>query len=212
MQVVEENGIKPLTLSFRAFRKAHALSDPDWRRRYNADLLQLLSQRPVDVLVLAGLLLILDEAVVTAFPTLNLHPAAPGGPIGTWQEVIRTQIQERASESGASIQLATAAVDRGPIAAFCRFPIRGSELDTLWSEYDTGPGLRSPEEIDGTSLFEGIRTQGVLREVPLLISTLKAVANDNLRFDQGRVLNRAGQPSGGLDLTKEIEAALALSR
>ncbi|MDP7619011.1 MAG: formyltransferase family protein [Dehalococcoidia bacterium] len=212
LEIVEENGITPLTLSFRAFREAHAPSDPDWRRRYNADLLRLLSQPPVDVLVLAGLLLILDETIVTTFPTLNLHPAAPGGPVGTWQEVIRSQIQELASESGAMIQLATAAVDRGPIAAYCRFPIRGPGLDPLWSEYGAAPDFSSPDEIETTSLFEAIRAEGVFREVPLLISTLRAVANDDLRFDRGRVLDRAGQSSAGLNLTDEIEEALNLSR
>jgi hypothetical protein len=110
------------------------------------------------------------------------------------------------------IQLATAAVDRGPIAAYCRFPIQGPDLDPLWSEYGATPDIRTPDEIEATSLFGAIRAQGVLREVPLLISTLRAVADENLRFDRGRVLDRAGDPSAGLDLTDEIEASLNPSR
>jgi phosphoribosylglycinamide formyltransferase-1 len=214
LKLVAEYEIPSLTLSFRAFRDAHTAHDarnPDWRRTYNAELLKLLVDRPVDILVLAGFLLILDEEVITAFPTLNLHPAAPGGPVGTWQEVIRTQIAEQATESGAMTQLATPAVDRGPVASFCRFPIRGPTLDPLWSSFPQASEPRSNEEIEASPLFAAIRAESVRREVPLLIATLNAVATAEIRLQGGRVIDGLGQPSAGLDLTDEIEWELGRS-
>ena len=208
---VREFGIPSLSLSVRAYRDAHESHDPAWRRAYNAELLKILEGRPVDLLVLAGFLFILDEDIMTAFPALNLHPAAPGGPIGTWQQVIRTQIEERATESGAMTQLASASVDHGPVASFCRFPIRGPALDPLWEAFETSAAPPSNEMVENTPLFSAIRAEGVRREVPLLIATLRAVAAGELRFENGRVLDAMGGECPGLDLTDHIEGSLTES-
>jgi phosphoribosylglycinamide formyltransferase-1 len=45
---------------------------------------------------------------------INLHPAAPGGPTGTWQEVIWQLIEGRAVETGVMMHLVTPELDRGP--------------------------------------------------------------------------------------------------
>ena len=211
LDLVAELDIEPLTLSFRAYRNRSAHPASGWRTRYNTAVLDLVRGRPVDLLVLAGLLLVLDEPIVTAVPTLNLHPAAPDGPVGTWQEVIRRQILDRASGGGAMTLLATADVDRGPVVSFCRFALRGPALDPLWTGVDASPPPASPRDLDGTPLFDAIRSEGVRREVPLLIATLRAVAAGELRFESGRVLDRNGAPAAGLNLTAEIERSLPAS-
>ena len=212
LNLVERLGFKPLTLSFRAYRERHARLHGDWRSRYNGAVLDLIRERAIDLLVLGGLLLVLDESIVSTVPTLNLHPAAPDGPVGTWQDVIRQQIQERASHSGVMTQLATAEVDRGPLVSFCRFPLRGPALDPLWYDVNPPPPAASLTDLDDSPLFSGIRNESVRREVPLLIATLRAVAAGDLRFEPGRVLDRNGRPTTGLDLTTEIERSVAASR
>ena len=106
-----------------------AFNRPDTARRVLASL----RGHDVDLLVFAGFMLILDAAVVRAYPALNLHPALPGGPVGTWQEVIWRLMDERAAETGVMTQLATEELDRGPTVTYCRFPIRGGAFDALWS-------------------------------------------------------------------------------
>src|SRR5262249_20121743 len=53
-----------------------------------------------DIGVLAGYMLIFGREFVQRHVLLNLHPALPGGPRGTWREVIRELIRTRASDSG----------------------------------------------------------------------------------------------------------------
>ena len=126
-------GLDTVFLSLSAYRERHS-HEPDWRDHYNADLLALVKSRPVDALVFAGLLLIVSEDIISASPALNLHPAAPGGPVGAWQDVIWELISQDAGESGVMVQLTTAEVDKGPVIAYCRFPIRGREFDGLWRD------------------------------------------------------------------------------
>ena len=47
--------------------------------------LNLLEDFRPDICVLAGYMLILGGAMCRQFHFLNLHPALPDGPIGTWQ-------------------------------------------------------------------------------------------------------------------------------
>jgi folate-dependent phosphoribosylglycinamide formyltransferase PurN len=204
---VESYGIPALTLSFRRFRREHG-HQPDWRAKYNAGLLRLLDAHPVDLLVLAGFMLILDESVVRAHPILNLHPAAPGGPVGAWQDVMWELIATRARETGVLTQLATSDLDRGPIVTYCTFPIRGPDFGPLWAAVAGVPIERlKATEGEDNALFKAIRQAEVEREAPLLVETLKAIAQGRVRLEDGRVLDAQGRPlPGGLDLSDEIEA------
>src|SRR5438445_240155 len=69
--------------------------------------------------VLAGYMLIFGPAACGAMTLLNLHPAAPGGPIGIWQDVIWQLIASRAERSGVTIFRAIPEVDTGPPLTFC---------------------------------------------------------------------------------------------
>ncbi len=56
----------------------------------------LLEPFALDVLVLAGYMLIVSPAMCARYAMLNLHPALPGGPTGTWQEVIWALLERQA--------------------------------------------------------------------------------------------------------------------
>ncbi|HMK92099.1 MAG TPA: formyltransferase family protein, partial [Thermoleophilia bacterium] len=72
-----------------------------WRERYHDRVMSLLEPTQVDLLVLAGYMLITSPEMCERFAILNLHPALPGGPQGTWQEVIWRLLADEAYETGA---------------------------------------------------------------------------------------------------------------
>ena len=205
----ESYGLTTISLSLRDYRQ-HQADDPAWRGRYNADLLAAIQGRPVDALVFAGLMLILSEDIINAFPALNLHPALPGGPVGAWQDVIWELIRHDAVETGVMVQLSTAEVDKGPVIAWCRFPIRGPEFDTLWDEI-AGQSVDTLRQEHGEEhpLFAKIRQGGLHREALTLVEALRQIADGNVQIDGGVVRDANGQPlENGLDITDKIEAAI----
>ena len=73
---------------------------------------------------MAGYMLISSPAFCRRYAILNLHPALPGDPTGTWQQVIWQLLEDDAAETGAMMHLATAQLDRGPVrsaTSACRF-------------------------------------------------------------------------------------------
>ena len=117
---VEAAGLPLVASSSLAWRRrvGGAVSDPQgelaaWRRDYDNDALLRIGPYRPDLAVLAGYMLVTTDALCEALPMLNLHPALPDGPIGTWQEVIRELIAGGASESGMMLQRVTTELDRG---------------------------------------------------------------------------------------------------
>ena len=143
-------------------------------------------------------------------PLLNLHPAAPGGPVGTWQDVTWQMIDRRADHGGVRIHLVTGSLDEGPIATYCTYSLRGPNIDLLWRAVEG----RSAEEIrqeegEAHLLFQEIRRRGAARELPLVVETLRAFAGGRMRVEDGRPIAGATKLASGYDLTPEIEGALA---
>ena len=126
-------------------------------------------------------MLILGGEMCRRYPFLNLHPALPDGPIGTWQEVIWELIQTRADRTGAMIHLATEQVDRGPVVSFCTVPLRGECFDPLWDGLEQAdlPRVKA-EQGDDFPLFRAIRAAEYRREPYLLLETLRAAADGQL--------------------------------
>ena len=60
-------------------------------------------------------------------------------------------------------------------------------------------------EGEGNRLFQEIRRQGVMRELPLVVATLRAFADGKVRIEGGRVVDAGGRPIGAYDLTQEID-------
>ena len=178
---------------------------PAWRLEYDRAVIRLLEPYPFDLGVLAGYMLIVTEEM-WRHPLLNLHPAAPGGPAGTWQDVIWQLIEQKASRAGVMMHLVTGDLDPGPPVTYCTYSIRGPAFDPLWTEVE-GRSVQQvrTEEGEANRLFREIRCQGVLRELPLVVATLYAFADGKVRIEAGRVVGADGRPIGAYDLTAEID-------
>ena len=111
------------------------VSRATWREEYHRGVMDLLVPYSLGVLVMAGYMLIASPAMCRKFAILNLHPALPSGPTGTWQEVVWQLLEEDAAESGAMIHLATAQLDRGPVVSAFRFSLHGEKWDPLWRQF-----------------------------------------------------------------------------
>ncbi|WP_456432965.1 phosphoribosylglycinamide formyltransferase [Thermosulfuriphilus sp.] len=185
-----------------------------WRHRYHEEVSSLISPYPVDVVVLAGYMLIVSAKMCREYPMINLHPAAPGGPSGTWQEVIWKLLEEGASESGVMMHLVTPELDQGPPITYCTFPIRGDRFDALGESFEKKRARKGLEKIiaeEGESepLFAAIRQEGLRREFPLIVYTLKALAEGRVRLKDGELFDEKGKPlKGPYCLNEEIEEYL----
>ena len=56
---------------------------------------------------------------------------------------------------------------------------------------------------DWSWILEGLR-----REFPLILATLKAFSKGRVKIKEGKVLDAAGRPIPGYDLTPEIEKVI----
>ncbi len=200
-----------LTLSSVRFRRDHGGERsqpgaplPAWRDAYDAEVARLIDPREADVCVLAGYMLIFTPTFVEGRTVLNLHPALPDGPAGTWREVIRTLIRSRATESGVMVHLAVPEVDAGPVAAYCRYPIHDDELAPLWAELEPHIDALDDEALEDTGLFQRIRERGITREAPFLVAVLQAFADGQLRAEGARLLDATGAPAAALDVTEAV--------
>jgi phosphoribosylglycinamide formyltransferase-1 len=191
----------------------------EWRRRYHETVAQLLQPHleRVPFSLLAGYMLIVSDEFCERYTLLNLHPALPNGPKGTWQEVIWQLIRQRANEAGAQIHIVTPELDSGPPVSFVRIPIQTPDLRPLWEALDEKLRAQPLEAIitrEGESepLFAEIRRRELAREVPLIHLTLKKLAEGDITL-QGKTVLRHGTPMpNGVDLTDEVEAMLGKER
>lgn len=193
-------------LTFSALRFNPELRKRDietWRRQYHEEVLKRLPEE-VDFGMLAGYMWVVSKEFCEALPLLNLHPALPGGPKGTWQEVIWQLISARACETGVMIHRATAELDEGPPLTFVRFSVRTAEFTPLWEEAENlllKFHLKGLKEREGEKnrLFIKIREEGVKRELPLIVYTLKYIAEDKIDFNRGDL---------PMDLTSHVDTYL----
>lgn len=208
----KKNSISLVSLSSSRFQpELKKKNFEEWRRRFHAEVRKDLSIFHEDIRVLVGYMLILDADTCRDKPTINLHPARPGGPKGTWQEVIWDLIENDANESGVMIHLVTPELDAGPSVSYCTYRIKGGGLDFLWDEHRMKLKEKGLPEIiktegEGNPLFSEIRRLGLKREPPLLIYTLKTLAEGKVRVKGEKVIDREGKMlEEGYNLTKEID-------
>ena len=170
-----------------------------WREDFDRAVVEAITPYRPEVGMLAGYMLITTAALCERLPLLNLHPAEPGGPVGTWQAVIEELIAARASTSGLMLQWVTTELDRGPIVTWCRYALRAGSSDALWA------GAPDPVARE-SQLFRDIRARGVRRESAFIIASLQAIAAWRAR--SGAELPAAGDAGPALDVTDAVEAAL----
>ncbi len=187
----------------------------EWRRRYHEAVAErlapYLSQVPFSLL--AGYMLIISDEFCNAYTLLNLHPALPGGPKGSWQEVMWQLIRERAACAGAQIHIVTPELDAGPPVTFCCVAIQTPDMMPLWEAMERKRQTMSLEAIiaaegEREPLFAEIRRRQLAREVPLIHLTLKKLAEGEIVLQDKIVLWQDQPMPGGVDLTEAVEAFL----
>jgi len=215
---VKEYSIPLVTSSVKKFaanlRQQVGVKDedlPGWRLEYDRRVMSRLEGFKVDICLLAGYMLIVGPEMCGRFDMINLHPALPTGPKGTWQDVIWQLMREGAAESGVMLHLVTPQLDRGPVISFCSYAIRGGQFDALWDTL----GDRSIDETrqaegERNELFKMIRQSGFIRETPLIINTLRSFAEGKIKIDsRKKLLDGNGLPIPGYDLTAEIDREIS---
>ena len=206
-------GLPLIYLSTLCFRRERGESPaaageplPAWRLDFDREVVRLLEPYPFDLGVLAGYMLICTEILCERYDLLNLHPAAPDGPPGTWQEVIWHLMGKGLDHSGVRMHLATTELDRGPPVTYCTYPIHGSAFDEMWWEVEKrGVAAIKSEDGEENALFQTIRRQGVARELPLVVETLRTFADGRVRVRDKQGVDAQGRQVAGFDLTDEIE-------
>ncbi len=209
-ELVRSYNIPLVCFSHKKFKTAKEEEDlgikKEWRSKYDREVHKKIKPFAPDLCVLAGYMLIVSEELCQKYDMINLHPAPPGGPTGSWQEVIWALIQNKAETTGAMMHLVTPELDKGPPVAYCTFPIRGKPFDTYWREIKGQP----TEEIkkkqgENNRLFKLIRQYELAREFPLIILTLQALSRGEVSIKDRRVIDTKGKSISGYDLSGKVD-------
>ena len=210
---VEDYHIPLVCFSYQKFKSrkgAYITSQggtlPLWRLEYDREVMKRLQDFHPDLCVLAGYMLIVCEEMCQRYNMINLHPAAPGGPTGTWQEVIWQLIEADAKQTGVMMHLVTPELDKGPPVTYCTFPIRGNPFDKYWEEMKghTVEAIKQ-EQGEDNHLFRLIRQHGLAREFPLIISTIKVFSEGRIGVNsEKQVVDAEGKLIKEYNLTDEI--------
>lgn len=213
LDMIEGYGVPLVNLSYQKYKAFRNMPSPDpskplpqWRIDYDREVMKRLKGFSPKLCVLAGFMLITGPEMCQKYDIINLHPAAPDGPAGTWQQVIWQLIDEGADSQGVKIHVAIPELDMGPTATYCTFPIRGKAFDGLWNEIK-GKTVQEIKNSQGENnpLFKAIRQHGYVRETPLILSTIKAFSEGRIKITQDRrVIDTTGKIIEGYDLTEEI--------
>jgi len=179
---------------FKTVKDEEALDiKKEWRIEYDREVNKKIAPFAPDLCVLAGYMLIVSKELCQKYAMINLHPAPPGGPTGSWQEVIWTLIQNEADIAGVMIHLATPELDRGPVVSYCLFSIKGDPFAEYWRKGDKD------------MLFRLIRQHELAREFPLIILTLQDLSRGEVDIKDRRVIDAQGKPIGGYNLSDRID-------
>lgn len=218
LKMVQDHGLNLISFSSRKFKpemRKQGKENPaimrQWRIEYDREIKSRLNHYSSDINVLAGYMLIVGVEMCKKYDLINLHPAAPDGPAGTWQEVIWRLIEMRAPQSGVMIHLVTKDLDQGPPITFCNFSLRDPFIDPLWGRHEQrlkGKSLNQiiQEEGENNKLFKEIRKRGVIRELPLIVQTLKAFSEGKIRVKDKQVIVDGQVQQQPFILTEQIEA------
>ncbi len=213
LNLIQDYHIPLVYFSYRKFKtkkgspiKGHADALLQWRIDYDREVMNRLQGFHPDLCVLAGYMLIMGVEMCRKHNMINLHPAAPGGPSGSWQEVIWQLIDNKAQQTGVMMHLVTSELDKGPPVTYCTFSIRGEPFDRYWEEMEGHP----IEEIkkrqgENNPLFKLIRQHGLAREFPLITSTIKAFSQSRIKIIDGKVVDADEKPIRKYNLTDEID-------
>lgn len=219
LAAVRSRGVPLVTHSsgkLRALIKARVPELEAFREAYDAQVIERLKEFAADIAVLAGYMLIISPRLCRAFLCLNLHPAVPGGPTGTWQQVMWQVMEAGSREAGAMMHLATPELDEGPPVTYFRLPLIGPEFEPHWAEFTRKrrqQGLAEIQAREGEAepLFAQIRAAELRREVPLILLTLKNLAEGRFTLSRAGVQVEGRLQARGVDLSGQVEEFLQSS-
>ena len=219
LAAVRAAGVPLIINSSRKLRRLVKKHPPDleaFREGFDLETIALVKDFDVEIVVLAGYMLILSEALCQAFLCLNLHPAIPGGPKGTWQEVMWQLMAEDAQEAGGMMHLATPELDAGPPVAYFHFALRGPVFEPLWEQFRRKLQAQTLKQIqtregEAEPLFARIRAEELRREFPLILLTLKNLAAGRFRLTRHGADVAGKIAPAGFDLTAQVEEFLKQS-
>ena len=213
LDMVQGYGIPLVSFSYQKYRAMKGMPNPDlaqslpqWRIDYDKEVIKRLKKFKPDLVLLAGLMIVTSPLMCEKYDIINLHPAAPGGPAGTWQQVIWKLIETKAETQGVKIHVAVPELDRGPTATYCTFPIRGPAFDKYWDEIKgkTVEQIKAEQGVENM-LFKTIRAHGAARELPLTVATLRVFSQGKVHITEDRqVTDEDWHVIPGYDLTIEI--------
>jgi phosphoribosylglycinamide formyltransferase-1 len=190
-ELVRSYNIPLVCLSHKKFKTAG--EEKDWRIKYDREVNKKIQPFAPDLCVLAGYMLIVSEELCLKYDMINLHPAPPGGPTGSWQEVIWALIENKADTAGAMMHLATPELDRGPVVSYCLFSIKGAPFAEYWRKDDKD------------MLFRLIRQHELAREFPLITLTLQSLGRGEVSIKGGRVIDAQGKSISGYNLSDKVD-------
>jgi folate-dependent phosphoribosylglycinamide formyltransferase PurN len=210
IELVESYSIPIVTYSFKHFYSDYGIRISENRSAFDHEILGRIRQFKPDLCVLAGYMLITGADLCTQYNMLNIHPALPDGPIGTWQQIIWELIRNRDSKTGAVVFHVTKNLDEGPRITYCSFPINGKGYESSWQQIDKQSVLELQKKHgESLPLFQLIRQAGIKREQPLLTQTLAAFSNGKIKFKSGKLVDKKDKPLIPLCLTSEVERSLS---
>ncbi len=190
-ELVRNYNIPLICLSHKKFKTVD--EEEEWRSKYDKEVNKRIEPFAPDLCVLAGYMLIVSEELCQKYDMINLHPAPPGGPTGSWQKVIWTLIQNKAETAGAMMHLVTPELDRGPAVSYCLFSIKDEPFAEYWRKNDKD------------MLFRLIRQHELAREFPLIILTLQALSRGEVGIKDRRVIDAQGKLISGYNLSGRID-------
>lgn len=207
--LVRRDKIPIVTASSNYFRRKFKGGSPARRVEYDRRAMTLIEKYKPDICILAGYMLIVGPEMCRQYTMLNLHPALPTGPIGTWQEAIWQLVESKSHETGAMVHLALEEVDRGPVVSYFTIPLTGRAYAKDWDQV-MGLSIQQLKQIYGENLplFQRIRQEEYRREPYLLAETIRAVALGQVIIKNFKVFDYQGHPWKGLHLNERIEALL----
>lgn len=209
--MVKDYGIPLITISWKSFKpNLWNIDKKRWRSEYGEEIRKKIADKKFDVGILAGYMLWIDDVTCMQYNFINLHPALPDGPKGTWSEVIWQLIREKKCKQGVMMHSVTSEWDRGTPITYCEFPIVGGDYDILWKEINDKLKIKTLDDIikdEGpkNSLFRKIREDGVKRELPLIVETIKRLADGDIVVKNRRLYKDNICLNRPCDLSMEID-------
>ena len=179
---LQVNKINTITLSSKNFKKKN-LNKPffKYRREYDLEVKNLISSYDTDLIVMAGYMLILSDILCNEFRFINLHPALPKGPKGTWVDVIKYLISNNITESGLNVHVVTNKLDSGKSIGYCNFSYGNSNEE--WKEYYELSKNSKKINYQNLKLFSIIRNQILDREKILLLFVIEEFLKNKHKLD-----------------------------